>query len=432
MKIFKFKDIMPQIPNLLLRGRLKFKFELLPFEVKGIPWKKRWNFFMAGLNQFFLPARPLGLPVIAQIEPANVCNLGCPLCLTASQNTSRPPALLPFETFKQFIDELGDYLLLIILWNWGEPFLNPDLPRMIAYAASKNIVVHSSTNGNVPFDDDLADRIVDSGLSSLIIGVDGATPETYRTYRQGGDLEKVKENIRTLVRAKKRKGSKTPMLNLRFVAMKHNENELAGVENLAKELQVDHFMIKSVDMPAELGDNLDRTYRPGQEKYRRYHYIKDSFTRIRKPFQCMRPWKRITLDALGTVISCEYDYKNLYPFGVFTPKDSFLSMWKSKAANTFRRRFHKGNNDFYHCKNCSYKNLQYDDCTIEARPIAAHPATTPNSKTQTIDANTSDTHHAETHAIETTTIDTNATDTHDINAQPVKSNHQDAKNTGSI
>lgn len=372
MKIFKFKDILPQVPNLLFRGRLRLKFEHLPFEARGITGKKKWNFVVAGLNQFFLPSRPLGYPVIAQVEPANVCNLDCPLCFTVSKTLSRPSALLSFDTFKQFIDDVGDYLLLMVLWNWGEPFLNPDIFRIIEYAASKNILVHSSTNGNVMFTGETADKIVDSGLTSLVFGVDGAVPETYRAYRKGGDLERVKENIRTLVDAKKRKSSPTPLLTLRFVAMRHNEAELPLAEKMARELGVDFFSVKSVDLPPELGKNLDQTYRPGKEKYRRYEYLDGTYTRVKKPFVCMRPWKRITLDALGEVISCEYDYKNLHSFGRMGKGNSVPDLWKSSVSKTFRRHFHKGHNNFYHCKACTYKDLRMEDCIIEAHPVCAH------------------------------------------------------------
>jgi len=373
MKIFKFKAVLPQIPNLLFRGRMKFKFELLPFEARDIPWKKKWNFLVAGLNQFFLPARPWGYPVTAQVEPANICNLQCSLCFTTSQTGSRPSALLPFETFKRFIDDVGDYLLVMVLWNWGEPFLNPDIFKIIQYAASKNILVHTSTNGNVMFDDETADKIVDSGLNSLVFGVDGATPETYKKYREGGDLERVKENIRAVVRAKKRKASPNPLLNLRFVAMKHNEQELPLVKEMAHELGVDFFSIKSVDMPPGLGENLEQMYRPENEKYRRYEYFDGAYIHKKKPFVCMRPWKRITLDALGQLISCEYDYKDQHSFGSIANgnANSTLEVWRSQAAQTFRRHFAKGHNDFYHCKACTYKDIRTEECNIAAFPIGA-------------------------------------------------------------
>ncbi len=364
MKIFKFRNILPELPNIFFRRRLKFKFELIPFEVKCLPPKKIRNFFLAGLNQFFLPQKPLGYPVIAQVEPTNFCNLSCPLCFTTSETAARPAGLLSFDRFKAFIDEVGDYLLLIVLWNWGEPFLNPDLFKMISYAKSKNIVVHSSTNGHVKFDEATAGQLVDTGLDSLVFGIDGATQETYREYRKGGNLESVQENVKTVVRAKKRKGSRTPRLTLRFVVMRHNERELPLAHRLAEELGVDFFSVKTADMPSALGKNLDSYFAPGNRAYRRYEYEKESFQRKHKPFTCMRPWKRITLDALGEIIPCEYDYKNLHSFGGTKDGQSALSIWKGTRVGEFRKKFNKGNNNYDLCKNCTFKNRVAEDCTI--------------------------------------------------------------------
>jgi radical SAM protein with 4Fe4S-binding SPASM domain len=273
--------------------------------------------------------------------------------------------MLSFETFKNFIDDLGEYLLLIILWNWGEPFLNPDIFRIIAYAKSKNILVHSSTNGNVKFNNEKADLLIESGLDSLVFAVDGATQETYSKYRKGGKLKKVLDNIETIVRAKKKKGSKTPRVNVRFVVMQHNEKERHLVQQFAERLDVDFFSVKTVAMLTDLGNNLDRSFAPEDPKYRMYEYEEEGFRRKEKPFTCMRPWKRITLDSLGEIIPCEYEYKNVHSFGRLDGKMSAASIWKGSEAQSFREEFNLGNNEFYLCKDCVYKNRVGDDCTIE-------------------------------------------------------------------
>lgn len=365
MKIFKFREVLPQLPNLLVRRRFRFEFEMLPFEAEQIRLKKLGNFFLAGLNQFLLPSKPLGFPVIAQVEPANFCNLSCPLCLTTSQTRSRPRKLLERARFQEFIDEIGDFLLLIVLWNWGEPFLNPDIFKMIAYAKSKHIMVHSSTNGNVQFGEERAAQLVESGLDSLVFGVDGATQQSYSAYRKDGDLDVVLENIRTIVRAKKKKRSEKPRLNLRFVVMKDNEHEIPAMRELARQLEVDFFTLKTVDMPPSLGQGLDGEYAPGEEKYQRYEYRAGGFERKNQHFVCMRPWKRITLDALGEVIPCEYDYKDAHSFGNIRTEESVMKAWKSDGARDFRERFDLGNNGFYLCRDCTYKNSKGDDCTVE-------------------------------------------------------------------
>jgi radical SAM protein with 4Fe4S-binding SPASM domain len=268
---------------------------------------------------------------------------------------------MPFEAFKKLIDEVGDYLLLIVLWNWGEPFLNPDIFRMIKYAKSKNILVHCSTNGNVKFDEKMAEKLVDSGLDTLIVAVDGATEETYRKYRKGGELQRVLVNIKTIARTKNRKKTNTPRLNLRFVVMRQNEKEIPLIKKLAKEIDVDYLSFKAVNAPPD----LESAYAPENQKYHRYAFDAELFIRKQKHFTCMRPWKRITVDALGDIIPCEFDYKSLHSFGKIDGDKSAMATWKGANAVDFRKNFNIGWNKYYTCKDCTYKYMLDEDCNIE-------------------------------------------------------------------
>lgn len=365
MKIFNISDIFPQLYNLLVRRRFEFHFEMIPYSVKNISYRKIGNFFIAGMNQFILPSKPFGHPVIAQVEPTNFCNLSCPLCLTVSATGARSRKLLPYETFTRFINEAGDYLLLIVLWNWGEPFLNPRIFDMIKYAKSKDIVVHSSTNGNVVFDSEKAEQLVDSGLDSLVFAVDGASQETYSKYRKGGDLNVVISNIKAIVSARERKRSVTPRLIMRTVVMKHNEHEIPLLRELAGKLSIDFYTLKTVDLPPDRGQNLDISYVPDNSRYQRYEYEKDEFVRKKKPFECMRPWKRITLEATGDIVPCEMDYKSAYSYGYVNNDGSAVAAWKNKKAQNFRAVFNRGNNETDICKQCNYKYMIADDCIVE-------------------------------------------------------------------
>jgi MoaA/NifB/PqqE/SkfB family radical SAM enzyme len=44
---------------------------------------------------------------------------------------------MDFEDYKKIIDEMGDYLLNVTLWNFGEPFLHKQISDMIDYAKKK-------------------------------------------------------------------------------------------------------------------------------------------------------------------------------------------------------------------------------------------------------------------------------------------------------
>ena len=45
----------------------------------------------------------------------------------------------------KIVDEIEDYLLFLVMWEWGEPFLNPELPDMLRYASDKGIKTVTST-----------------------------------------------------------------------------------------------------------------------------------------------------------------------------------------------------------------------------------------------------------------------------------------------
>jgi MoaA/NifB/PqqE/SkfB family radical SAM enzyme len=350
--------------NLMFKRRFRFEFELIPYEATGLSGRKIANFFLAGLNQYVLPRRPLGRPVFAQVEPANFCNLSCPLCLTTSVTPSRRAVTLSFDTFKAFIDELGDYLLLIVLWNWGEPFLNPDLDRMIAYARARGILVHCSTNANVRLDEARIRELVESDLDTLIVGVDGVSEATYQKYRQGGSLAAVEDTIRRILDIRRRLGASRPRLNLRFVVMQHNEHELPLVEAKAREWGVDHLTLKTVDMPAVFGPDLDHRWAPDDVRFQRYEYEAGTRRRRARDFRCVRPWKRITLAADGAVVACEFDYRNDCPHGTFAPGASALSIWKSASAAAFRAAFNHGDNDSPFCRDCTLRSRVVEDCTV--------------------------------------------------------------------
>jgi radical SAM protein with 4Fe4S-binding SPASM domain len=110
-------------------------------------------------------------------------------------------------------------------------------------------------------------------------------------------------------------------------------------------------------------------YVPDEKRYRRYDYEGSTYTRRNRRFKCFRPWKRITLDAAGTVIACEFDYRNEYPFGTIDGGESPLEVWKSQASRSFRRTFAFGWNDASFCKACTLKDRVADDCTVARIPL---------------------------------------------------------------
>src|SRR5436189_6336017 len=129
--------------------------------------------------------------------------------------------MLDKKFFEGMIDELAPHLLYLIFYFQGEPYLNPAFLDMVQYASSKNIYTATSTNAHY-LNDENARRTIESGLDRLIISIDGTTQEVYQQYRVGGQLNKVLEGAKNIVKWKKELKIRTPIIILQFLVVKPN------------------------------------------------------------------------------------------------------------------------------------------------------------------------------------------------------------------
>ena len=149
----------------LISQRVTITCDGIPYHFSRLPYKKIINWLMVESSHFFKPLKPWGFPTRLQIEPSTLCNLTCSLCpVTVVMN--RPVGNMNLSTFRKVIDEIGEYIFVIILWDWGEPFLNPDIYQMISYAKQKKIKLVSSTNGHIFAKEKFAEKLVKSGLDN--------------------------------------------------------------------------------------------------------------------------------------------------------------------------------------------------------------------------------------------------------------------------
>lgn len=352
--------------NLLFRKRLNFQFDQIPLSATRLSGKKRWNLVKIGLNRLFPISRAIGRPYMAHISPSNLCDLDCRLC-PSKDETTKARMLLPFDTFRKFVDEAGDTLLYMILWSWGEPVLNPNLPKMARYAADRNILTVSSTNLN-RLTEIQAEELMNSGLTALIIAVDGTTAESYAAQRRGGNLERVLNNIRMLVAAKRANNGVGPILNLRMVVSRDNEDEVEDFRKLALSLSVDMVSYKafSTRQDGRADPENDRRFAPRGDRFKWYRYAGGFQANTESgKYWCRFPWTKPTLFPDGEIISCEFDLHYQHPFGNINERH-FDEIWFSPETEDFRRRFQADRDQFAFCHNCVYDYRAFDGCVVSA------------------------------------------------------------------
>lgn len=275
-----------------------------------------------------------GYPYWLIIDPVNFCNLKCPFCPTGQERGSRKRAILSFDNFRKIIDEIGPYLIHIDFCNWGEPFLNRQLPEMIKYAERHYVDTKVDTNLNLLTEED-AEKIVLSGLDKIIVSIDGITPETYSRYRVGGDFDKVMENLGILVKKKKELKKATPYITWQFLVFRHNEHEVEEAKKIGCDLGVDHVGITK----AFIGE---KDWIPLNEELSNYRqeglgsgYTSDG---LKKPqgTMCNWPWEAITMNPNGSVSPCcsvedeKDDFGNIF-------QQPFREVWNNEKYRMARR-----------------------------------------------------------------------------------------------
>lgn len=334
--------------------------DCIPFKFYNVPLKKIFNLICVGISAYVKPEKPWGWPVYLQIEPTTLCNLQCALC-PVTEGLGRPTGNMNFEFFKKCIDEIGDYVFFIILWDWGEPFINPAIYDMIAYAKRKGIKIVSSTNGHVFAKEANAEKLINSGIDSIIVAIDGTTQETYEHFRKSGSLDTALQGARNLVAYKRTINSPTPIINLRFIVMKHNEHEIPEMKRLAKSLNVDVLTIKTLNPYDIYSENRDEkqayynTYLPDAEHYKRFEYVGHGINRhrVRRKPTCNKLWDGLNIRWNGTLSLCSYDYKETYALGD-AKTDTIKHIWSGPSYRAIRRQFRSDWEQIQICNHCTY------------------------------------------------------------------------------
>lgn len=292
-----------------------------------------------------------GLPVSISFEPTTSCNLKCPECPSGLREFTRPRGMLKKDFFFKTIDEIHKDILYLIFYFQGEPFLNKNFLEMVSYASSKGLYTATSTNGHF-LTDEMAKKTVESGLDRLIISLDGTTQEVYQQYRREGNIDKVIEGARNIVKWKKELKSKTPFVFFQFLVVKPNEHQIEDVKKLAKEVGVDEVRFKTAQVYDY--ENDPNHLIPENEKYSRYKKNKEGKHTAKNKLQnhCWKLWQANVITWDGMVVPCCFDKDATHRLGNLK-NESFKEIWQNKKYKQFRQDITSSRKNINICANCS-------------------------------------------------------------------------------
>jgi MoaA/NifB/PqqE/SkfB family radical SAM enzyme len=179
------------------------------------------------------------------IELTNSCNLTCTTCMRNVWD--EPTGQMSAETWMRLMDGVRGLAPKpqLFLGGYGEPLLHPFSLDWLRQAKNENFRVELITNG-ILLDNHAATVMIENGLDTLWISIDGAVAESYADVRLGDALPQVIENIEQLVNLRQQAGAATPRLGIAFVAMRRNISDLPAVLELGLRLGAEYFSVTNV------------------------------------------------------------------------------------------------------------------------------------------------------------------------------------------
>lgn len=237
------------IPSRFLKKLIGFPFAAVVRKrhvfLRRLTPRKLSNIFLSICKFIFGMNNLKTYPLLVKVDTTPLCHLKCPVCIHSSVSTANSASIfnksmvMPFDIFKKMVDDCYRHTLALSLYHLGEAFWNKDLLRMIGYATQRGLNTYLTTNFSLKFTDDMFDNIVKSGLTYIIVSLDGFSQETYGKTRVNGNIELVKNNLENLIAARSKLSSKLPIIEVQSLLFDHNRHEKHQVIEYCDKIGVD-------------------------------------------------------------------------------------------------------------------------------------------------------------------------------------------------
>ena len=367
----KLKAAFLDVGHYIRNGKLVMQLLIVLIKTKKLTVKKISNFVKTKLiYSLRLNATPAA-PSVLMMELSTHCNLACPRCRDEEGKMSNRVNLfnkyghsteddkfwnislgnMKYEVFKKVVDDVKEYVIFLILYSSGEPFMNKHVADMIGYASDNGIATIISTNGHF-FSQKKCEEILKTEPTLIIISVSGFEQETYAKYHRKGNIEEVKAGISRLCRTKERLNVST-IINIRYLIFSHNEH-------FFKEDRKRFLMLGADSVTARPGQFFDvdqvDAFAPTQfVPYRKAISGNAATQTTNSP--CPFLWNVAVVHWDGKILPCcELSYNpELINLGDIN-KEGFQQVWEGGQYNAFRIKHLKGERSTIKaCKGCHVK-----------------------------------------------------------------------------
>lgn len=131
---------------------------------------------------------PRSIPFSLGIAPSDICNFRCNYCNQSTASGIQGAKIIDWDEFmiranqvEELIAKADEDIKVLRFIGNGEPLLNKRLPDMVKYCVDHQFATRYeiTTNGSM-LTKEMADALADSGLTRLLISVQGATEDMYQ------------------------------------------------------------------------------------------------------------------------------------------------------------------------------------------------------------------------------------------------------------
>ena len=198
-----------------------------------------------------------GVGPVVVWNSTKTCNLHCMHCYMQSDGRKYKDELTTAEA-KQFIDDLAEFHVPVLLLSGGEPLIRPDFFELAEHAAQRGVRPTLSTNGTL-ITREVAHRIHDIGVGYVGISLDGLEDVNDKFRGVAGAYQKAMEGIENCVAVGQRVG-------LRFTINHHNIQELDNIFDFIEEHEINRVCFYHLVYSGRGSAMMDQDVTPAESR----------------------------------------------------------------------------------------------------------------------------------------------------------------------
>lgn len=301
------------------------------------------------------------------IDISGVCNLKCPLCPqgVGSSEHEQPVKYMALKDFSVIFGKIKPYAKTVTLHNWAEPFLNPEISQIIKLINKEapDICLHISSNG-VILNEEKIKKLSGVKVDFLEISISGVTQDIYEQYHKNGQIKKVFNNLRLLIRNSELEIKK---LSIKYIQFDYNILSFFTIEKeILRQIGMEKFppFVELKIIPGYVTAAVS-----GYEKKYSVELDKHKSKKIPMKDTCNYPFEQLVVRSDGEVFPCcVVPYDKTYSLGNLLSKE-YQDIFTSPKYIEFRESFIKDTNPV--CNNCFlitkwHPNLPLDRLLVKA------------------------------------------------------------------